>query len=205
MKTVIQLDEIGYFAGVTQADQSPLETDVYLMPRNTIDAAAPEIPVGHRAKWYGGEWLFEPDLSDIKDTAPPQTLKTQVAEQGDPELVNGEWVQSWIVRDKTPEELAADLNAFRATASLPRFNFAAKAATLGYITFEEAADWAAGNAIPAGVQGVIDALPADLKGPALLDVKASPTIRRNADLMAPLAVAFGTDDAGLDALFGWIG
>lgn len=205
MKTVIQLDEIGYFAGVTQADQSPLEPDVYLMPRNTIDIDTPKIPAGHRAKWSGSEWFFEPDLSDMSVTEPPQVLQTQVAEQGDPEFANGKWVQSWMVRDKTPEELAAALNAFRTTASLPRFNFAAKAATLGYITFEEAADWAAGNAIPAGVQGVIDALPADLKGPALLDVKASPTIRRDADLMAPLAVAFGTDDAGLDALFGWVG
>lgn len=100
---------------------------------------------------------------------------------------------------------AEKLNAFRATASMPRFNFAAKAATLGYITFEEAADWAAGNTLPVGVQGVINALAAELRGPALLDVKASPIIRRDAALMAPLAAAFGTDEAGLDVLFGWAG
>ena len=58
MKQVIQLDDNGYFTGVTVADPSPLEPDVYLMPANTVDADAPTVPDGHLAKW-AGEWVFE--------------------------------------------------------------------------------------------------------------------------------------------------
>jgi hypothetical protein len=58
MKQVIQLDADGYFAGVTTADESPLEQGVFLMPAGAIDAPAPTIPEGQRAKWNGA-WVFE--------------------------------------------------------------------------------------------------------------------------------------------------
>ena len=58
MKKVIQLDEYGYFVGTTTADESPLEVGVYLMPANTVDADAPTVPDGHKAKWNNG-WVFE--------------------------------------------------------------------------------------------------------------------------------------------------
>ena len=58
MKQVIQLDNNGYFTGVTVADPSPLEPSVYLMPANTVDVDAPTVPDGHLAKWDGA-WVFE--------------------------------------------------------------------------------------------------------------------------------------------------
>ena len=58
MKQVIQLDDNGYFTGVTVADPSPLEPSVYLMPANTVDVDAPTVPDGHLAKWDGA-WVFE--------------------------------------------------------------------------------------------------------------------------------------------------
>ena len=58
MKQVIQLDQSGYFVGTTVADESPLEKGVYLLPANSIDAPAPSIPDGKRAKW-NGVWVFE--------------------------------------------------------------------------------------------------------------------------------------------------
>lgn len=58
MKQVIQLDEKGYFTGVTIADPSPLEPSVYLMPADTVDADVPTVPDGHLAKWDGA-WVFE--------------------------------------------------------------------------------------------------------------------------------------------------
>lgn len=72
----------------------------------------------------------------------------------------------------------------------------------GFVTFEEAAAWAAGNSIPVAVQAIIDHLPERQRGPVKLDVLARPVLRRNGDLMPALAAAFKTDDAGLDALFG---
>jgi hypothetical protein len=105
-------------------------------------------------------------------------------------------------RDKTPEELADDLAERRAGAVMGRLEFARAAATAGYISFVEAAQWAAGNTIPPAVQAIIDDLPAEQQGPMTLDVLAMPTIRRMGSLMPKLALAFQTDDAGLDALYG---
>lgn len=68
MKTVIQLDDYGYFVGVTVADESPLEAGVYLMPANTVDADAPAIPVGHLAKW-SGTWVYEPIPAPVVEPA----------------------------------------------------------------------------------------------------------------------------------------
>jgi hypothetical protein len=58
MKQVIQLDQDGYFIGPTEADLSPLEEGVFLIPAGAIDTDAPEVPEGKRAKWVG-EWVFE--------------------------------------------------------------------------------------------------------------------------------------------------
>jgi hypothetical protein len=58
MKQVIQLDADGYFAGLTTADESPLELGVFLIPAGAVDAPTPSIPEGQRAKW-NGDWVFE--------------------------------------------------------------------------------------------------------------------------------------------------
>jgi hypothetical protein len=68
MKQVSQLDQDGYFVGVTTADPSPLEPDVYLIPGGAVDASAPTIPEGKRARWVDGNWVFE----DIPPEKPKQ-------------------------------------------------------------------------------------------------------------------------------------
>ena len=95
-----------------------------------------------------------------------------------------------------------DIGAVRAGASLSRFDFAARSAAAGFITYDEAADWAAGNAIPEIVIGVIASLPEGMRGPTTLDVKASLLILRTSPLLEHLKVVFDTDDAALDQLFG---
>tara|TARA_R110000744_G_scaffold76721_1_gene151905 strand:- start:76 stop:438 length:363 start_codon:yes stop_codon:yes gene_type:complete len=72
MKQVIQLDDNGYFTGVTVADLSPLEAGVYLMPAGTVDAEAPAIPEAHVAKWNGA-WVYEaiPEPVVEPEAAPP--------------------------------------------------------------------------------------------------------------------------------------
>ena len=55
---------------------------------------------------------------------------------------------------------AADLQALRAAAELPRKEFATRAATAGYVTFPEATAYAIGLAVPASVEAVILAQPA---------------------------------------------
>jgi len=90
----------------------------------------------------------------------------------------------------------------RGRAELSRFEFASRAAVAGFVSFDEAAAWAAGNQIPSAVQGIIDTLPPEQRGLVVLDVLARPNIRRKGNLMPALAAAFQTDDAGLDALYG---
>ena len=103
----------------------------------------------------------------------------------------------------TAEDRAATaLQAARDAAVLDRFEFAIAVARAGHITFDEAAQWAAGNAMPAAVQTILDTLSEAERGPATVDVLARPQIRRTGNLMPALAAAFGVDDAGLDALFG---
>ena len=99
----------------------------------------------------------------------------------------------------TPEEL---VQRARETAEMDRFTFATAAAAAGYLSWDEAAQWAAGNAIPATVQAVIDALPAEEQGPVMVDVLARPVIRRAGNLMDGIAAAFGATPEEMDALFG---
>lgn len=58
MKSVMQLDQNGYFVTVVQADPSPLEEDVYLIPAGCIEAEEPTPPDGYVAKWENG-WVYE--------------------------------------------------------------------------------------------------------------------------------------------------
>lgn len=60
-KPVVQLDHDGYFIGSTVADESPLEPDVFLIPARCVDAPAPIVPPGKRAKWNG----YGFDLEDV--------------------------------------------------------------------------------------------------------------------------------------------
>jgi hypothetical protein len=57
-KLVSQLNENGYFVGITEADESPLEPGVYLFPAGTVDTPAPSTPENKIAKW-DGVWVFE--------------------------------------------------------------------------------------------------------------------------------------------------
>jgi hypothetical protein len=59
-KQVSQLDADGYFAGMTLADESPLEPGVFLLPGGAVDSPAPAPVEGMRAKWNGEAWAYEP-------------------------------------------------------------------------------------------------------------------------------------------------
>ncbi len=83
MKQVIQLDSAGYFAGVTTADESPLEPGVFLIPGGCIEAAVPDVPEGQRAKWEGS-WVLEglpqpaPEPTSTDDEQQPLEMVAEV-------------------------------------------------------------------------------------------------------------------------------
>lgn len=58
MKLVAQLNSDGYFVGYTEADESPLEPGVYLLPARTVDVPVPALQDGYALRWDNG-WVFE--------------------------------------------------------------------------------------------------------------------------------------------------
>lgn len=58
-KTVSQLDAQGYFTGLTQADESPLEPGIFPLPAGCVDALPPEIPEGKCARYLNGTFTLE--------------------------------------------------------------------------------------------------------------------------------------------------
>lgn len=73
MKNVVQLDEDGYFIGLTTADESPLEQGVYLIPANAVDTDTPTVPEGKRAKWNNGWVIEDVPQPEPEPAAPPVT------------------------------------------------------------------------------------------------------------------------------------
>ena len=90
----------------------------------------------------------------------------------------------------------------RAAAVLPREIFAENAATASVITWEEAANWTAGNALPSVVQPLMDATPAAERGKLIFTLLARRNVRRMAPEIIALGTIMGKTDAQIDALFG---
>ena len=56
-KTAYQFDYAGLFAGVTDADESPLEPGVFLLPgRCTFDPPPADVPNDKWPRWHGTDW-----------------------------------------------------------------------------------------------------------------------------------------------------
>ena len=182
MKQVSQLDQDGYFVGVTTADPSPLEQDVYLLPGGCIDEPAPTIPEGQRAKWDNGQWVFE-DIPPEKPEQPypswtyDEETNTYVppVPQPEPDYIWYEDEQAWY----SPLENA------RRLASLSRADF-----KLGLLDM-----------------GELDAVKASMADPdtdprvVILWEDAARFDRMHPDLLS-FAQVMGYTDEQMDALFG---
>ena len=56
-KIVYQTDQYGHYMGATQADESPLEPGVYLIPKGAVEVSPPlSWPVKHWPRWNGSTW-----------------------------------------------------------------------------------------------------------------------------------------------------
>lgn len=104
-KTVYQTSQLGLFTGITEADESPLEPGVFLIPGGCVETAPPSIPEHKAAHWNGQAWT----LVDYHDglvvysitNAEPLTITGMgpipsgyTVKQPGPDQVwkNGEWV-----------------------------------------------------------------------------------------------------------------
>lgn len=55
-KIVYQTDHLGIYTGQTYADPSPLEQNVWLIPRGCVEVAPPAVPEFKAAHWDGRRW-----------------------------------------------------------------------------------------------------------------------------------------------------
>lgn len=127
--------------------------------------------------------LAEWGVYSVAETEQPAyDAETQRIDEGAPALVGGVWTQTWVVTDLPPEEIAAALTQWRATASVTRFQARSALHLTGLLTAVDAA--------VAGGDTITKLAWAD----ALNFERGSPTI-------AALASALGLTDEQIDGLF----
>jgi len=70
--------ENGYFVGESLADESPLESGVYLMPAHSTTIPAPKPVKGKIIVWIGNEWeLQDPPVIPIADNSEFEAQQAQ--------------------------------------------------------------------------------------------------------------------------------
>lgn len=70
-KIAYQYDYAGLYAGKTEADESPLEPGVYLLPaRSTLTEPPAAIPEGKWPRWNGAVWdlVTRPAVAELSAT-----------------------------------------------------------------------------------------------------------------------------------------
>ena len=81
-KTVYQCDEQGWFIGLTEADESPLEPGVFHIPRNAFEDAPPSVTPGKRSIRVADQWRVKDDPWAPKPPAVPPMPVTCTPAQG---------------------------------------------------------------------------------------------------------------------------
>jgi hypothetical protein len=135
-KPVCQLDAEGYFVGMTEADESPLEPGVWLLPAGAVDVPAPSVSAGFRARWDGGQFVLEAIPAPPPAPVPPalsQFQRDQIRYQRRA-AVRDELI-AWMAADnisrvRSGEWAVADLTGLMADPALQAAN--AYMATLSY-------------------------------------------------------------------------
>lgn len=70
-KIVYQCDENGWFLGLTEADESPLEPGIFHIPRNAYEDSPPVAMPGQRPIRIGDAWQIKDDPRFPKAPAEP--------------------------------------------------------------------------------------------------------------------------------------
>jgi hypothetical protein len=100
------LDDSGYFVGFSIADESPLESGVFMFPRGTVEELPPSAMDGFLLKWVDGIWIHEPvpvpEPEPVPDPAPEPEPPTQF------ELDQNRYQKRAAVKDSLIAWMAAD-------------------------------------------------------------------------------------------------
>lgn len=84
-KKAYQFDEAGLLAGVTEADESPLEPGVFLLPARCTLTPPPEgVPADKWPRWNGVSWnLVNRSVSGADEPSPVEKLRAFLSSNPD--------------------------------------------------------------------------------------------------------------------------
>lgn len=85
-KPAYQYDRSGYLVGITEADESPLEPGVYLVPSGcTLSVPPEELPDDKWPRWNGSTWMLasRPQQPSANDNNPVEKLRAFLSENPD--------------------------------------------------------------------------------------------------------------------------
>lgn len=175
---VYQTGKHGIFIGEVEADESPLEPGVFLIPAGCVEVAPPAVAEGKVAVWEAGAWL-------VKNLPPPRE------EPGE---------------EEPPLTDAEKLTRERAGMELSFAQFVVGLTETGWISDAEADAWLAGNALPAGVEVALNQIPAQAgQTKPRLRARARAlrpsVVLRNNELLLLMAQQRGATAEQLDNLF----
>ncbi len=100
-KIVYQCDENGWFLGLTEADESPLEPGIFHIPRNAYEDLPPVALPGQRPIRIGDTWHIKDDPLTPKGPAAPMAPTACTPAQG--------LVALYAIKRITEEDVLAEI------------------------------------------------------------------------------------------------
>lgn len=149
-KPVYQLDELGYFVGVTTADESPKQPGVYHVPGGCVVQKPPVAKPGTRRRFAAGKWAYEA-LPGYGASA-PQSGEPSIAELRAAKIAD---VNAWRAVAETVFEYKGATFACDATSRRRLDAVANCIALTGAFPAEYAGTWTATDNAPVPV-GTVD-------------------------------------------------
>ena len=75
-KTVFQLNRNGFYVGATEADESPLEAGVWLIPAGCVEVSPPTSwPDDEWPRWNGSAWALSNKPASVAAVDPVEKLQ----------------------------------------------------------------------------------------------------------------------------------
>lgn len=77
---VYQTNSQGIYVGTVLADESPLETGVWLVPAGCVETPPPAVQEGYLAMWHSNGWIVIPEPSVDSGDITPDMTEEQILE-----------------------------------------------------------------------------------------------------------------------------
>jgi hypothetical protein len=96
-KIVYQTGPDGRYVGPTEADESPLEPGVWLIPAGAVETPPPEAPEGHFTRWSGTAWEVVPVPAPPEPEPAPPEPEPEAPPKMQPQAATARQVRLWLL------------------------------------------------------------------------------------------------------------